>query len=82
MTSTNASEFQSSKDDPALDVSLPGAPRNQDANPPSLVAYIFVVPKDADLVLEALQNLLSQGRFQNLVSCPIAGTPITPAPDS
>jgi hypothetical protein len=82
MTSTNDSEFQSSKDDPAFDGSLPGPPRHQDANPPSLVAYIFVVPKDADLVLEALQNLLSQGRFLNLVSCPIAGTPITPAPDS
>ena len=76
------SEFQSSKDDPALDVSLPGPPRHQDANPPSLVAYVFVFPKDADLALEVLQNLLSQGGFQNLVSFPVAGIPMSPAPDS
>jgi len=81
MTSPNDSEFQSSKGDSALDVSPPGPPRHEDLNALSLVAYIFVVPKDADLAFEALQNLVSQGVFQNLVSFPITGNPNSPAAD-
>src|ERR1700730_14069500 len=82
MTSPNDLEFQSSKDDFALDVSPPGPPRHEDSNAPSLVAYIFVVPKDADLAFEVLQNLLSQGVFQNLVSFPVTGLSSSATPDS
>jgi helix-turn-helix protein len=82
MTSPNDPEFQPSKNTVALDVSPPGPPSREDSNTPSLVAYIFVVPKDADLAFEILQNLLSQGVFQNLVSFPVTGIPNSPTPDS
>jgi hypothetical protein len=82
MTSPNDSEFESSKNNVELDVSHSKPARREESNGPSLIAYIFVVPKDADLAIEALQNLISQGALQNLVSFPMAGDPNSPAADS
>jgi predicted DNA-binding transcriptional regulator AlpA len=82
MTSPNDSEFQSSKDDPPLNDSPPVLLRREDSNAPSLVAYIFVVPREAGQPLEVLRNLLSQRVFQNLVSFPAAEGPSSPTPDS
>jgi hypothetical protein len=82
MASLDNSEFQSNKNRAALDGPRPKPTSHEESNGPALVAYIFVVPKGAEVAFEALRNLISQGAFPNPIGFPMTEKPNMPAADS
>ncbi len=81
MASLNDSEFRADKRDAARDGHRPKPTGHDQSTGPALVAYIFIVQKEAEAPLEALRRLVLQGASQGPIDFPMTEKPSSPSAD-
>ncbi len=82
MASPNESEFRDDRRRPSVDGPGPHPAGHEQSIGPSLVAYIFIVPKEAEVSWAALRELISPGSSHGPISLPVAEKSNSPAADS
>ena len=72
MASINNPEFRAHNNALSPDGHRGMRTANEQQTSPTLVAYVFIMPKEADLTLETIRNLMPQGIFTSVIGLPMA----------